>query len=83
MCLAIPAKIMKIENNMGIVEMGGTQGEVSLLLQEDAKVGDYVIVHAGFAIHRIDEAEALESLKVLREMACLLEGERELNDETE
>lgn len=83
MCLAIPAKIMKIENNMGIVEMGGTQGEVSLLLQEDAKVGDYVIVHAGFAIHRIDEAEALESLKVLREMASLLKGERELNDETE
>jgi hydrogenase expression/formation protein HypC len=83
MCLAIPAKITKIENNMGIVEMGGTHREVSLLLQEDAKVGDYVIVHAGFAIHKIDEAEALESLKVLREMASLIDEETELNGETE
>jgi hydrogenase expression/formation protein HypC len=55
--------------------MEGTQREVSLLLVEDAKVGDYVIVHAGFAIHKIDETEAQESLKVLREMATLLDGE--------
>ncbi|MBW2025993.1 MAG: HypC/HybG/HupF family hydrogenase formation chaperone, partial [Deltaproteobacteria bacterium] len=41
----------------------------------DAKVGDYVIVHAGFAIHKIDEAEAMESLKVLKEMAQLLDDE--------
>ena len=53
---------------MGTIDMEGTQREVSLLLQEDAKVGDYVIVHAGFAIHRIDEEEARESLRLLREM---------------
>jgi hydrogenase expression/formation protein HypC len=52
---------------MGVVDMEGTRRSVSLLLQEDARIGDYVIVHAGFAIHRIDEAEALESLQILRQ----------------
>lgn len=73
MCLAIPAKIVKIENGMGTIDMDGTRREVSLLLQEDARVGDYVIVHAGFAIHRVDEEEALESLKFLRQMVSELE----------
>ena len=75
MCLAIPAKIIKIENNMGTIDMEGTQREVSLLLQEDAKVGDYVIVHAGFAIQTIDEQEAMESLKVIRQLASQLDEE--------
>jgi hydrogenase expression/formation protein HypC len=74
MCLAIPAKITEIKNNMGTIDMEGTQREVSLLLLEDAKVGDYVIVHAGFAIHKIDEAEAKESLKVLRELVSFVES---------
>ena len=73
MCLAIPAKIIKIENGMGTIDMDGTQRQVSLLLQEDAKVGDYVIVHAGFAIHRVDEEEALESLRFLRQMVADLD----------
>ena len=73
MCLAIPAKIVRIENGMGTIDMDGTQREVSLLLQEDARVGDYVIVHAGFAIHRVDEEEARESLKFLRQMVTELE----------
>ena len=73
MCLAIPARIVKIENGMGTIDMDGTQREVSLLLQEDAIVGDYVIVHAGFAIHRVDEEEALESLKFLKQMVAELE----------
>ena len=75
MCLAIPAKIIKIDDNMGTIDMEGTQREVSLLLLEDAKIGDYVIVHAGFAIHKIDEAEAKESLKVLRELVTFMESE--------
>ena len=74
MCLAIPAKIIKIDDNMGTIDMEGTQREVSLLLLEDAKIGDYVIVHAGFAIHKIDEAEAKESLKVLRELVSFMES---------
>ena len=76
MCLAIPAKVITIENNMGTIDMEGTQREVSLLLLEDAKIGDYVIVHAGFAIHKIDETEAKESLKVLRELASLADEDR-------
>jgi hydrogenase expression/formation protein HypC len=71
MCLAIPSKIVKIQDNMGIIDVEGVQKEVSLLLIEDPGVGDYVIVHAGFAIQKIDEAEAEESLKILREMASL------------
>jgi len=68
MCLAIPAKIIEMDGaGMGVVDMEGTRRNVSLLLQEDAKVGDYVIVHAGFAIHRIDEAEARESIQILRQ----------------
>jgi hydrogenase expression/formation protein HypC len=71
MCLAIPAKIVEIVDNMALIDMEGTQREVSLLLLENATIGDFVIVHAGFAIHKIDEEEAMESLKILREMASL------------
>ncbi len=73
MCLGIPAKIIKIENNMGTIDMEGTRREVSLLLQEDAKVGDYVIVHAGFAIQKIDEEQALETLSFLRQIVTELD----------
>jgi hydrogenase expression/formation protein HypC len=71
MCLAIPSKIVKIQDNMGVIDVEGVQREVSLLLIEGPRIGDYVIVHAGFAIQKIDEAEANESLKILREMASL------------
>jgi len=73
MCLAIPAKIQSIQDQMATIDMEGTQRDVSLLLLEDAAVGDFVIVHAGFAIHKIDEKEARESLKVLRQMASLMD----------
>jgi hydrogenase expression/formation protein HypC len=71
MCLAVPSKIVKIQDNMGIIDVEGVLKEVSLLLIEGPMIGDYVIVHAGFAIQKIDEAEAKESLKILREMASL------------
>ena len=71
MCLAIPSKLVKIENNMGTIDVEGVKRETSLLLIEDVKVGDYVIVHAGFAIRKIDESEAMESLKILREAATM------------
>lgn len=73
MCLAIPAKIIEINNDMATVDMEGTKRQASLLLIEDASVGDYVMVHAGFAIHKIDEAEARESLKILNEVASFAE----------
>ena len=70
MCLAVPSKIVEINDDMvGIVDVDGVKKEVHLHLIEDPKVGDYVIVHAGFAINKIDENEALETLKVFREIA--------------
>lgn len=68
MCLAIPSKIVSINDNLATIDVAGVRREASLLLLEDAGVGDWVIVHAGFAIHKIDEEDAMESLKVLREV---------------
>jgi hydrogenase expression/formation protein HypC len=69
MCLAIPSKITHIENEMATIDVDGVQRQASLLLLADAQVGDYVIVHAGFAIQKIDEAAAQDTLKLLREAA--------------
>lgn len=72
MCLAIPSKIIHIdENGMATIDVDGVQRKASLLLIEDPQVGDYVIVHAGFAIHKIDEQFALETLAVLKESLAL------------
>lgn len=71
MCLAIPSKIVRIENDIAIIEVEGIVKKASLLLLQDARVGDYVIVHTGFAIHRIEEIEAAETLKLLGEVAAL------------
>ena len=73
MCLAIPSKIVKIENGLGTIDVDGVQRTASLLLVEDAAVGDYVIVHAGFALHKIEEADAMESLRILKEAAAFAE----------
>ena len=72
MCLAIPSKIVKIENNVATIDVDGVQREASLLLIENPRIGDYVIVHAGFAINKINEEDALESLKLMREAASLI-----------
>ena len=74
MCLAIPSKITQIKNNMATIDVDGVQREASLLLVEDVGIGDYVIVHAGFAINKIDEAAALETIKFLKEAVALVEG---------
>ena len=66
MCIAIPSRIVQIHDNMATIDVDGVQRETSLLLLEDAHVGDYVIVHAGFAIQRLDEEAALETLRLLR-----------------
>lgn len=68
MCLAIPAKIVEIDGEMAKVKVGGVLRAVSLMLVPDLKVGDYVITHAGFALHRVDEADALASINLLREL---------------
>lgn len=72
MCLAIPARIIEINEQMALVDMDGTRRQASLLLLDNAGLGDYVIVHAGFAIHKIDEAQAMESLRILRDIAATM-----------
>ena len=76
MCLAIPAEVIQIEDETATVRVGDALRKASLmLLPEPARLGDYVIVHAGFALHKIDPEEAAESLRLLREMASLAESE--------
>ncbi len=75
MCLAIPSKIVSIENEMAVLDVDGVRRKASLLLLEDAKVNDYVIVHAGFAIQKIDEQAARETLELLRESLARVEQE--------
>jgi len=68
MCLAIPGKLVSINGETGIVESGGVRREVGLQLVPEAKVGDYVLLHAGFAIQVVDEKEAAETLTLLEEL---------------
>jgi hydrogenase expression/formation protein HypC len=65
---------------MGTIDVDGVQRSCSLLLVEDAKVGDWVIVHAGFALHKIDEAAAQASLKILKEAAAFTENKERLEN---
>ena len=74
MCLAIPAKVVqKLENDQALVEVGGVRNQISLLLVEDVTVGDYVIVHVGFAIARLNAEEAAKTLALFGEIARQLE----------
>ncbi len=72
MCLAVPGKILEVEqlatNRIGKVEFGGITRQAYLDFVPEAEVGDYVIVHVGFAISIVDEQEALETLKILEQM---------------
>ncbi len=71
MCLAIPGQVTEVSGKKGWVDYGdGTRREIDLTLV-DARVGDYVLVHAGFAIEKLDERDAQETLRLFREM---LEG---------
>ena len=65
MCLAIPMKIINIRGGTGIVQIGTIQKEVNVELMNNIDIGDYVLVHAGFAIEKIDEKIAQESLSLL------------------
>jgi hydrogenase expression/formation protein HypC len=70
MCLAIPAKVIELlEHDQALVEVGGVHNRVSLLLVENVAVGDYVIVHVGFAITRLDAEEAEKTLELFAEIA--------------
>ena len=77
MCLAVPALIKRIHDNLTAeVDLGGAGLTVSLALTPEAEVGQYVIVHTGFAITVLDEAEALRTLQLLGQIEqCAREGE--------
>jgi hydrogenase expression/formation protein HypC len=68
MCLSVPALIVSIEGSMADVSCGGTIFKAGMQMIEDAKPGDYVLLHAGFAIQKICEEEAVETLRLLKEM---------------
>ena len=78
MCLGVPGKVVQITRHdlgmqMGRVQFGGIQKEVCLSFLPDIKVGEYVIVHAGFAISQVDEEEAARTLEILKQMGDLAE----------
>ncbi len=75
MCLAIPALIKYIEDKEAEAEIGGITRRISLWLTPEARVGDYVLVHTGYAINILDEEEAEETLSLLEEIAGLAEEE--------
>jgi len=68
MCLSIPARIVTINGTMADVSAGGAIFKAGLHMIEDAKVGDYILLHAGFAIQKISEKEAAETIKLFEEM---------------
>ncbi len=68
MCLAVPLRVQRIDGDLAEVELGGVTRTVSLVLTPDAKVGDYVLVHTGFAISILDEQEAQETLALFAEL---------------
>ena len=67
MCLAVPMKVVEREGDKGVAELEGVTREVALHFV-DAQVGDYILVHAGFAIQKVDEESALETLELFRSM---------------
>ncbi len=68
MCLAVPAKILEIIGDKAIADFGGVKREIMVNLLANVKVGDYVIVHTGYAIETLDEVEALETLRLWKEI---------------
>jgi hydrogenase expression/formation protein HypC len=76
MCLAVPSRIVGIDNLLATVDVQGARRDISLLLlPEEAQIGDYVLVHAGFAIQKVDEAAAQDALNLLKELAEAMEQE--------
>ena len=73
MCLAVPVKIVSIDGDEAEAEIAGVRRRVSIAFTPEAKLGDYVLLHTGYAIGVIDEAEAEETLKLLEEIASLSE----------
>ncbi len=82
MCLAVPGRILEVEGTKGRVDFNGIGREADLTLVPDVEPGDYVLVHAGFAIQKLDEAEAQETLKLFGELAEALEKDGRRSDDS-
>lgn len=75
MCLSIPGKIISIKDNTAIVSVGGSTVEAGLQLVDDVEIGDYVLVHSGFALQRISDEEAQDMLETIKAMGLSVEDE--------
>ena len=76
MCLAIPVRVVSVDGPLAKVEVGGVSRVASIHLLDDVKPGDYIVLHAGFALSRLDETEARETLRLLEQMGALKPGTR-------
>ena len=75
MCLALPARIVELrKNELGIVDLGGVRKEISLAMVDDVQVGDYVIVHVGYALSKLDTEEAEATLRLFAELGEMQAG---------
>lgn len=74
MCLAIPAKIHQIDGEIAKAAIGGSEIEANISFVEEVDIGDYILIHAGFALEKVDEEEARETLNMLAEMEELNRG---------
>ena len=74
MCLAQPAKIKSIEKKVAVVDFGGVRKKISLGITNNVKIGDYVLVHAGFAIGKVSKPEAENTLRALEELRNAVNG---------
>lgn len=74
MCLSLPARVLTVDGDMAEVSVGGAVFRAGLQMVEDVRPGDYVLLHAGFAIEKMKEEEALETLRLLDEMDGLVSG---------
>ena len=72
MCLGVPGRVVEIQKNIATVDVGGFLREISLDLCPDVSVGEYVLIHTGFAIQKVDEEEAKETFELLKKMAGVM-----------
>ncbi|HUO09248.1 MAG TPA: HypC/HybG/HupF family hydrogenase formation chaperone [Phycisphaerae bacterium] len=80
MCLAVPAKIIELENTRALADLHGNRVSISTCLTPDAKVGSWVLVHAGFAIQILDESAARQTFTVLADLAAASGNNRETQE---
>ncbi len=78
MCLSIPARVESIKDDMAFVSVGGVEYKASLQMIDDVQIGDYILLHTGFAIQKISEEDAMETLKLFEEFEAL---NRQMGDE--